>query len=297
MQIEKNIPLASFSSFGVGGEADYFCRVKSKNGLFQAVSLAQDKKIPIFFLGGGSNILFSDRGFKGLVVKLENSEIEEKRPGIFTVGAGVKNAEFFAFTKKRNYDFSSFLTIPGTIGGAIAGNAGVPGAEVSDFLLSAEIFRIERKGFKTVSSDFFNFGYRHTIFHDYPELRSKILIWSAKFSLPEMSSEKITKSAEKIVSIRRKKQPWGKTGGSFFKNPKEGAAGYFLDKAGMKGERVGDAYFSEKHANFMMNAGSATQKQILELARKGAMKVEDQFDIQLEPEVRVLDDQGNSMNK
>jgi len=166
---------------------------------------------------------------------------------------------------------------------------------MKDFLLSAEIFDVHANTWKTVSADYFHFSYRHTLFHEKPELRGKILIWNALLQLPQKSEEGIEENAKNMLLERKAKQPWGKTGGSFFKNPKEGAAGYYLELCILKGEGRGDAFFSEKHANFMMNAGNATQADILELARFGAKKVHDQFGITLVPEVRIIDEWGREV--
>lgn len=292
---KKDTLLAPFSSFQVGGKADELCRVKTKEDIQEAIAYAEKNKMPLFFLGGGSNILFSDKGFRGMVLKMENMEMKQTEEGKFFVGNGVKNAELYTFAKKRGFDYSPFVTIPGTIGGAICGNAGIPEHEIGDHVVSVEVFDIEKKTFRTAAKDSFKFRYRHTVFHDQPDLRKKILIWSVKLEFPEASPTVIDIKAKQGFSWRREKQPWGKTCGSFFKNPPEGAAGYFLDQVGMRNMRIGDAHFSEKHANFMMNAGSATQKQILELARLGAKKVYERFGVRLVPEVRILDEWGEEV--
>jgi UDP-N-acetylmuramate dehydrogenase len=295
LKIEKNVVLAPFTSFQVGGEADAFCRVQTKEDLQKAFEEADAKNMPVFFLGGGSNILFSDTGFRGMVIKMENREIKQREDERFVVGNGIMNAELSTFAKKNGYDYSPFVTIPGSIGGAVCGNAGIPEHEIGDHVVSAEVFDVEGKAFRKVPKDFFEFSYRHTVFHKKPDLRTKLIVWSVELNLPKGSEQEIDQKAKQGFAWRREKQPWGKNGGSFFKNPSEGAAGYFLERAGMKGERIGDAFFSEKHANFMMNAGSATQAEILELARLGAKKVQEKFGVILVPEVRILDEWGEEV--
>lgn len=295
MNIRSHVPLSQFSTFRVGGPADFLAEIETKEQLDEALQFAREKHLPLFFLGGGSNVLFSDFGFRGLVLCLRNREIVELSPGIFRVGAGMPNAVFFSYAKERDRDFSPFFTIPGTVGGAVAGNAGIPQGEIKDHLLSAEIFRVSEQKWEEVPASFFQLSYRHSLFHEHPELRGEILLWSLELSLPKKPAKLIEQEASLFLEKRKKTQPWGMTGGSFFENPLEGAAGFLLEQAGMKGERIGDAFFSDKHANFIMNAGKATQHDILALARKGAEEVWKQFSIRLVPEVRLLEESGKEM--
>lgn len=293
MEIQKNIALSRFSTFHIGGEADYLIEVFFREDLRDALAFADEKKIPVFFLGGGSNIIFSDKGFRGLVIVFRNNSVLFDDAGLLTVESGAKIMEVFSVAKKIGRDFSVFSTIPGTLGGAIAGNAGLPDGEIGDYILSINLYDKKENKFIKVGKDFFDFGYRSTVFHD-PNISMRYSIWSAVLDLPILESSLISEKAKKYLSVRKEKQPWGKTGGSFFKNPKEGASGYFLEKAGFKGFSLdgSGAFFSEKHANFMMNDGSATQKEIIELARYAQKKVKESLGVNLVSEVRMIDETG-----
>jgi len=217
----------------VGGNADFFAVIKTKENLQEALLFAEEKGLPTFFLGGGSNILFLDKGFRGVVLKMENKKIQktnspqspfEKGRDFLEIESGTRNSEVFQFAKKQDLDFAIFVTIPGTIGGALYGNAGIPNCEISDFFVSAEVFDREKKEFFIVEKDFFNFSYRYTAFHD-SDFAKRYIIWSVILKLEKLPQKEIQKKAKELLKIRKSKQPWGLTGGSFFKNPsKENSA-------------------------------------------------------------------------
>lgn len=295
MQIKNDVLLADISWFRVGGPVDYFVEVATKADLLEVFEFLHNQEIPYLFVGSGSNIVFSCDGFRGIVIRPKNIHVEHLGKGRFQVGAGVQNAAFYQFARDHGYDFSGFYTVPGSIGGAIVGNSGIPGFEMKDYLESAEIFDIEQKTFRVEPHNFFRFSYRNTIFHEQPELRQKIIIWSANLRLKPCLKAEIERKAEEILQMRKQKQPWGKTGGSFFKNPAAGAAGYFLEQIGAKKMRVGGAFFSEKHANFLMSDGTATQHDIIQLAHNASQRVYEKFGVKLESEVLVLDEWGREI--
>ncbi|HID92204.1 TPA: hypothetical protein EYP45_03745, partial [Candidatus Peregrinibacteria bacterium] len=175
-----------------------------------------------------------------------------------------------------------------------AGNAGLPSGEIKDVFVSATVYDRKTQKFLTVDADFFNFQYRKTNFHT-PEFSQQYVIWDIQIQLPFLASEKIETILKENFMIRKSKQPFGKTGGSFFFNPgkgKEGAAGYLIEQVGLKGAHVGDAFFSEKHANFLMNKKNASQKEVKQLAKHAQKKVLEHFKITLTPEVKILDEFG-----
>lgn len=290
MNIQKNIPLAGFSTFSVGGTADFFAEIRDKNDLLSAVDFAKSRHLKPFFLGGGSNILFSDRGFRGIIFHFQNQKILFKNDEI-VAESGAKNAEIFTFAKKVSRDFSAFLNVPGTIGGAVFGNAGTPAAEIGDFVAAAELFDFSKNNFFIAEKDFFRFEYRKSFLKKNPNL----ILWKIFLKLPEKNPAEIEKSAKNFVKKRHETQPIGKTGGSFFKNPEKGAAGFFLEKAGFRGRKIGGAFFSEKHANFLMNDGTATQKDLLDLARAAKKAVFEKFGVSLENEIRIFDEWGGEI--
>ena len=291
--MQKYVPLNGCSTFKIGGLADYFCEIKSTEDINQLTDfLVKHPELPRVFLGSGSNLIFSDDGFRGIVIRLVANNIFLKN-NLIKVEAGVLNANIYRFALKYGLDYSPWLTIPGTLGGAIAGNAGIPHHEISDILQTASILDLKTNKVREVDATWFKFAYRHSIFHQRPELRQRILILNATLKLPQAEPETIKTNAEQLMANRKAKQPWGKTGGSFFKNPKNGqAAGYLLDQAGCKDLEVGDAYFSPKHANFLMNAGNATQSDVIKLAQLAQQKVLAKFGVKLENEVILLNQLG-----
>jgi UDP-N-acetylmuramate dehydrogenase len=291
MIIQKNISLKKFSTFGVGGTADFFCEIFSKEDLQEALTFAEKNSLPLFILGGGSNLLFSDKGLRCLVLHLKNNTITHLKDGVFEVEAGTKMGEILGISKKAQRDFSLLSTIPGTIGGAVAGNAGIKEQEIQEVFLSATLYDREKKEFCTKEKEFFDFGYRKSIFHT-PKISDRYIIWKVSLNLPANTPEKIDETLKSYFAIRKEKQPWGKTGGSFFSNPPEGAAGFFLEQSGMKGACVGDAFFSEKHANFLMNKKNATQEDIKKLAKTAQKTVKEKYNVTLTPEVKILNEWG-----
>lgn len=297
MTIQQNVLLAQHTTMRIGGNADYFAEIVTKDDLREAIGFAKEKKLKLFFLGGGSNILFSDAGFRGLVLKMKNKKMEMRGDNIWAE-AGVLISEMVRFAKKQHKDLSGFLALPGTWGGAVTGNAGIPGWEANDTVIQAEIFYIETGEFETVQKQWFEYEYRNSKLHK--SKTKNIIVWSAQQTAPDGDPEEIQKKCTAVMQMRASKQPWGLSAGSFFKNlpeseefPKpKNTAGWLLDHIGAKGETVGDAIVSDIHANFLQNKGNATQKDMVALARKIAKKVEEEFNVRLEPEVKIYDEFG-----
>lgn len=297
MKIEKNVSLAPHTTMRIGGNADYFSEIYTKADLQEAISFAKEKDCRLFFLGGGSNILFSDKGFRGLVLKMKNKEKEMRGENIWAE-SGVLISELVRFAKTHRKDLSGFLALPGTWGAAVAGNAGIPDWEACDTLVSAEIFDLEKNIFQIVKNEWFEYEYRNSKLHKTPQ--KKWLVWSAEQTAPAGDPQVIQKKCTAVMQMRREKQPWGLSAGSFFKNlpvskdfPKpQNAAGWLLDQVGAKGEAVGDAVVSEMHANFFQNKGKATQAQMLQLAKKMTERVQETFHVRIEPEVKIYDETG-----
>lgn len=291
MFFRQGVPLSKFSTLQIGGPAAFVADIVSEQDLLEAAQYAKSEMIPTLSLGGGSNILFSDEGFRGILLRLENHFIVDRGEGIFEIGSGVSNTEFFETARAKSFDFCRFFSIPGTIGGAIVGNAGIPGCEISDFLVSAVLFDLHSHTFSEVPKSFFEFSYRKSVFHN-EAFQRRYVIWSAKIHLFRKTIEEIDDTVKKMMQVRKERQPWGKTAGSFFKNPPEGAAGHFLEEIGAKSLRIGGAAFSQKHANFIMNEGKATQSDVLSLAKIAAKAVYEKFGVALEPEVRIYNERG-----
>ena len=274
MEIKKNISLTNFSTLRVGGTADFFARVSDLDELKEVVKFADSQNLPIFVFGGGSNILFSDAGFRGLVIKNEIRKIKFSANSAM-VGAGELLANLLAQAVKNNLaGLQNLAGVPGTVGGAVVGNANSIGEKVSRVTIfsNGESKILERKDLK--------FSYRDS------NLRDKILV-EVEFEL-QKSSANLIKEFQKIVTEKLAKQPFKGTAGSWFKNPPDLAAWELIEKAGCRGLKIGGAQVSEKHANFFQNAGRAMAADFLELEKMVVEKVQEKFGVKLEREVIVV---------
>ncbi len=279
--IRENELLSNHSTFRVGGPAKYFYEVADFSELADLIEWARDEKLPYFILGGGSNVLFKDSGFDGLVIKISASDVHlEKDEIVCDSGAKIAQVARFACDNDRG-GLEEFVTLPGTVGGAVYGNAGCFWNEISEVLVRAWVFKNGKV--EEVDNAYFDFKYRRSNLKDTGDILLKVAFSTHK----GCSRERM----EDVMKIRQEKQPWGMTAGCFFKNPgstPEFSAGFLIDKCGLKGETFGGAKISTKHANFILNSGDATAADILALADIAKKAVKGQFNIELEPEVRVI---------
>lgn len=283
--IRTQEPLKTHSTFRVGGPADFFYDLTNIEELPLLATFAEENSIPYKFIGRGTNILFTDKGFRGLIIKNLTKEyrIEGNR---ITADSGVLLSQIIRTSVENNLTgLEPLYGLPGSVGAAIWGNAGIPGTEVSHFLISATLFNVS-DGIREVSKDELTFQYRSSSLQ-----KSKELVMRVILELPSGKSAQSKEKIKKIDEIRRGKQPTGYSAGSFFKNPSaEKPAGYLVDKAGLKGTQLGDAEISPKHANFFMNRGHATAAEILELGKIAQEKVLEKFGVRLEMEVKIIGD-------
>lgn len=287
------VPLRQFSVFKTGGNADYFAEIENREDLLTAVEFSEKNDLPLLVIGGGTNILFSDEGFRGLVIKMKNEKMTEEGEGRFLVESGKTNTSLYKELQKRGRDFSPFFTIPGTIGGAIAGNSGLWGTNIEKYLREAEIFDVHEKKFRNVSADFFRFEHRRTLFHSFPEAQSKIIVWSALLHIPEALPEQIVERAENILEMRRESEVWGRPGGSIFRSLPNGDIRISLDS--FRGRAEHGVTISKKNPNFFQITKGVSQQDILSLARNVAQEVERLYGIHLQAEVRILDQYGQEI--
>ena len=310
MQIKENVELAPYTTFKVGGPARFFAEVKSEEDLIGALDFAKQNQARVFFLSGGSNVLFSDEGFDGLVILNKiASKINFRKSfwrNIVSADAGIELKRFLEFLQMAGLSgYEKLYGVPGSLSGAIRGNAGAFGVEIKDHLLSVRALNtqtLERKVFKKKE---LNFAYRHSFFKENPEW----FVLSADFALKASDAEEIKSKMEKILQEREKRQLQNiKSVGSFFKNPKapkevqelfekekgvaarEGRvpAGWLIEKVGLKGKRLAYARVSDSSANYLINDGFAKSKDILELAELVKSEVKEKFGILLEEEVHVV---------
>jgi len=280
-KIEKNINLAPLTTFKIGGPAKYFCRVKTEEDLIQAVKWAKKKKIPYFIIGGGSNLLISDKGFKGLVIKLSMKQCQLTENNLL-LGSSLMLSQMVRFSLKNNLTGLEWATgIPGTVGGAVRGNAGAFGQEISDSLLKATVLRggkiIELKN-KEIK-----FAYRQSIFK-----KNKDIILNVVLGLKKGNKQENKKIVEDILQRRKKVHPFQPSAGCVFKNPKPKGAGLLIDQCGLKGKQIGGAKISEKHANFIINTGQAKARDVKNLIELIKKQVKNKFNIELKEEIEYL---------
>lgn len=279
---QENIPLHSFSTFGIGGPAEYFTTVTSLSELRTVLTFCHQEQLPFFVLGKGSNSLFDDRGFKGIVIYNKIDFFEQKGPQ-FIVGSAFSFARLGQITAKLGFSGLEFAAgIPATVGGAIFMNAGANGQQSSDTLQEIHYLSEEGKEIRLAKNEL-QFGYRTSSLQ-----KRKGVIVEATFLLTP-STETKGKQRE-LLEYRIKTQPYSeKSCGCIFQNPKVGgSAGRLIEECGLKGFSVGGASISSLHANFIINSAGATARDVLSLIGKIKEKVYAKRGIVLEEEIRFI---------
>ncbi len=250
-------------------------------------------RIPCLVLGGGSNVLVADEGIEGLVVlnriktlKLEN---DEQQPRVES-GAGVFFARVARFAAKRGFSGLEWgVAIPGTVGASVVNNAGAHEGDVAKSLIEAEA--VGPDGMVRLTNNDLRFGYRESSLKraNSPIAQSPIVITRCWFRVRPSSPKESMALIDSLMEKRRQTQPIAEpSGGSTFKNPSGQSAGALIEQAGLKGLRMGDAEFSIKHANFIVNKGSARANDVFKLIQAARRHVKERFDIDLEPEVQMV---------
>ena len=295
--LKLNVPLSDFVNIGVGGVADYFIVVRKIDDLIKAVSVAFSLGVPYFILGGGYNIVPSDSGFPGLVIKNECSSVAFSRENSqVIVDSGLPLAKLINISAGKEFGGLEFLFgIPGTVGGAVYGNAGAFSYEIGDFVKSV-ILLVPKDGKMIIvkkSPEWIGFAYRSSkLKKEYCGEKFKPIILTVKLQLVKRRRDEILSLMQENFSKKKAVQPlMEKSAGSFFKNidqVREHSAGYLLDSVGAKKMKVGGAAFSKKHANFMINQKKAKADDIRHLADKARDAVKQKFDLELEEEVEYI---------
>lgn len=279
-----NESLKKHTTYGIGGPADLMIFPKSKQDLIKVIEIINENKIQLTILGSGSNVLVSDNGIRGAVISLKNSlkkiEVDDN---ILYAECGTMLGKIVKHAVKNNLiGLENLNGVPGTLGGALIMNAGAWGGEISENLVHVEIMNSKNEIQKIQKKDL-NFSYRQSSFN-----KDDILL-SAKFNLKKADKDIIKENFIEAQSGRKKSQPLNKrSAGSLFKNPKNNSAGKLLDEAGLKGFSIGDAKISEKHANFFINDGDASSRDMLMLIKKAHKEVKDKFNVNLSLEVKLM---------
>ena len=277
-------PMSKHTSYGIGGPARVYVTPKNKEDLVSILKFSKDNNIPSYFIGSGSNLLVSDDGIDGIVITLGKSfnKLEINKNNVFAE-TGVMLGKMVKECTKRNLSgLESLIGVPGTLGGALIMNAGAFGGEISNYLEYVSVITMSGDEKKYQQKDI-KFNYRNSSFSD-----NEILI-NANFKFIFSDQKTVSKNKLKASGGRKSSQPLRfRSAGSVFKNPSEGAAGYFIDKAGLKGTKSGDAEISNVHANFFVNHGTATAKDVVRLINIARKKVYKEFGVMLELEIKTL---------
>lgn len=284
-------PMSGHTTFRVGGPAQYYVTVTATDELRDVVRICNESEMPWFVLGNGSNVLVSDAGVRGVVLRLsgEFTECEIKEDvhqgnASAMAGGGMLLSSFAMQLAKKGFSGFEFAAgIPGSVGGAVAMNAGAYGGEIKDCITKAEILT-QNGELKIYSAEELKLSYRHSILSE-----EKGIVTRAWFSFPIGSKLYILSNIEMLSRKRKEKQPLEyPSAGSTFKRPEGNFAGKLIMEAGLAGYQVGGAAVSEKHCGFVVNKGNATAADIYAVMQHTIKTVEENSGIRLEPEVKLL---------
>ncbi len=278
-----NEPMHKHTSFQIGGPADVFVCPADKEQLRTAVEIIKESGMPYFVLGNGSNLLVSDKGFRGVILHPEFNHLSVNG-STMVCGSGVLLARASREAAKHSLSGLVFASgIPGSVGGAVRMNAGAYDGEMSDVVVRTEYFNSNKMEFAVVTDH--DFSYRHSMFCD----EEGAIICETELSLTPGNQQEILAQMEDLAKRRREKQPVSlPSGGSTFKRPTGHYAAALIDQAGLRGLRVGGAQVSEKHTGFIVNTGGATAKDVLTLMEQVREKVHRQFGVMLENEICII---------
>ena len=285
--IKKNEPMSKHTSFKVGGNADYFIEINSDKNVINKISkFANENHIKLTIIGNGTNILVSDNGIRGIVLKLKVDTSYNICDDYIEVSAGVQNAyvaNIMLNNEMTGFEFAS--GIPGTIGGAIVMNAGAFGSEMKDILYEVSGIDLNTHKSFNFNNDDCKFSYRTSIFQN----NQNLFILSAKIKYSQGNREDIKNLMNEYKEKRLSTQPLDKpSAGSTFKRGDGFITAKLIDEAGLKGYSIGGAMVSTKHAGFIVNTGSATAKDIEELIKYVKDEVYKKFNKKIEEEVRII---------
>jgi UDP-N-acetylmuramate dehydrogenase len=295
IRLEANGLLARYSAARLGGPADLLLEVNSAEDLAQAVSLLWKLDQPFMILGGGSNVLISDLGVRGLVILNRARQIKFEETATPPRVWAESGANFGLLARQAAQRGLSGLEwavgIPGTVGGAVTGNAGAHGGDMAGNIQLAEILH-RMDGAEKISPiredwppERFEFAYRSSILKRNP---GKAVVLSAILALEHSTTALVQARMEEFNRYRRRTQPPGASMGSMFKNPPDDYAGRLIEAAGLKGSSLGGAEISSIHANFFLNRGEATASDVRALIELARREVSKQFGIQLELEIELV---------
>lgn len=281
----RDQPLKEHTSLRIGGPADYYVRVRNEEDLLGAIAVARQHELPVFLLGGGTNLLVSDKGIRGVV--LHNAYSETSVDGtIVTATSGTPLASVAAVAARAGITGLEWMaTVPGTVGGAVHGNAGAFGSETADALVDATLVDLNGDVWVQDRAQL-GYAYRTSVLQGTP-----IVCLRARFRGASGDRAAAVAKIKEMANERIKKQPLAQPNtGSIFRNPSGDHAGRLIEAAGLKGARVGGAEVSHKHANFIVNTGDASSGDVWELMQRCMREVQERFGVTLVPEVERVGD-------
>ena len=291
-EVRLNEPMSGHTSFRIGGPADALVVPADRQDLIALLREVRAKGLASVVIGGGTNLLVRDGGFRGVAISLKRLDaVEVAREyrslgGSFAViaaGAGAQLARVLNFAVERGLTGLEFSAgIPGTVGGAVCMNAGTAQGAIGDVIESVTLLS-PAGDLVQLQRDEMGFGYRTA------NVPAGHVVLEARVILRHDDEERIKAGVKRLLDERKERQPWGlPNAGSVFKNPLDEAAGKLIESAGMKGATVGGAQVSEKHANFIVNRGNATAAEVLSLMERIRQKVLEQHGLRLEPEIKII---------
>ncbi|GAB5490840.1 MAG: UDP-N-acetylmuramate dehydrogenase [Phototrophicaceae bacterium] len=289
--LQQNVPLAKYTAARLGGKADWFYMAKNSiQELAEVVQTAWEDELPVRILGGGANVLVSDKGLRGLVVvnRVTDIEFADWHDGR-TVSASSGTGLLRLARECANHGIAGMewaVGVPGTVGGAVVNNAGAHGDDMSNSV--ADVVVLEQSGAKMLSHAEMHYDYRESILKTRQDRHFVVL--QVNFILPYDEPDAIQARMEKFNAYRKETQPNGATLGSIFKNPDGDYAGRLIQASDLKGYRVGGVEVSSKHANFIVNHGDATASDYYALIRTVQEKVLTQQGVELELEIELVGD-------
>jgi len=299
--------LKSHTTFRIGGPAKYFYIAKNSSDLIKAVQQAKKRKMRFFILAGGSNLLISDKGYQGLVIKIKNQNFKAKKNNILSEAGTLLNQLVRLSLQKNLTGLEWAAGIPGTVGGAVTGNAGAFGRTMADIVKEVEVLDVKRNKIKQFKNKDCKFSYRSSIF----KRTSHLIILSCQIKLKLGNKQKIKTEIQEHLNYRDKRHPKEPSAGSVFQNvsikklkpeffkefPQAKKAvkenvlpvAFLIDQCDLKGKKIGRVQISQKHPNFIINLGGASSQDVIKLIDLVKKEVNKKFKIKLKEEIIKLD--------
>ncbi|KPJ56993.1 hypothetical protein AMJ49_03050 [Parcubacteria bacterium DG_74_2] len=283
--LKRNILLKNYTTFRIGGKAKFLFVAQNKEDLIKKTSTAKKIKLPFFILGGGSNVLISDKGYNGLVIKTLNKRYKVESNKIYAEAGTPLGKLVDSAAKTGLAGLEWAVGIPGTIGGAIFGNAGAFGKSIRGMVKEVEVFDAIEEKIRVFPKNKCCFGYRKSIF----KKKKNLIILSVVLMLKKGKKTEISNKMKENLEHKIRTQPLNSPSvGCVFKNPKGFFAAELIEKCGLKGKKIGGIKVSEKHANFILNFKKGKANDVKKLMKLIKQKVKKQFGILLEEEIQFL---------